>query len=289
MAQGAIPTEQNRTLLSDGAGVVEAVGEGVSEFQVGDSVVSTFFPGWLTGRPTLGNFKEVPGDGKEGHAAAYVVRPATAFTKAPAGWSHQQAATITTAGVTAWRALMVDGDLKAGKTVLIQGTGGVSLYALQIAKMAGAKVIATSSSDEKRKRLEQLGADATLNYKDDPDWGKSVLKLTGGRGVDHVVEVGGPGTMKQSIRALRVGGHIAVIGILTGRDGKMPVMLAIAKQARIQGLMVGSREHQQDLVLALEHNHIEPIIDSVHPADKLADAFAHQQSGKHFGKIVIEW
>lgn len=289
VATGAIPTDDKRVLLSDGAGVVEAVGAGVTEFKVGDAVVSTFFPSWLTGRPTLGNFKQVPGDGIDGHAASVVVRDANAFTHAPRGWSHQQAATITTAGVTAWRALAVDGGIKAGDIVLIQGTGGVSLYALQLAKAAGAQVIATSSSDAKLAHVKTLGADHTINYKDDADWGKTALKLTAGRGVDHVVEVGGPGTMKQSIRALRVGGHIAVIGILTGRDGAMPTMLAIAKQARIQGLMVGSREHQQDLIRAIDSCGITPQIDSDYPAHQLADAFAHQQSGQHLGKITLSW
>ena len=246
VANGGIPTDDGRVLMSDGAGVVEAVGEGVAEFQPGDHVVSCFFPQWQDGLPRgpVGDFAGTPGDGIDGFAAQFSVRAATAFTHAPRGWSHAEAATITTAGVTAWRALVGDGQIKAGDSVLVLGTGGVSIAAaLQIAKITGAAVIATSSSDEKLERVRALGADHVINYRQVPDWGKRVRDLTGG-GVDHVVEVGGPGTLAQSIAAVRVGGHISLMGVLTGVQGEVPTIDLLAKQARLQGLMVGSRRQQ---------------------------------------------
>ena len=173
--------------------------------------------------------------------------------------------------------------------MLVLGSGGVSIAALQIARMMGASVIATSSSDEKLERLRQLGADHTINYRQTPDWGKRVLELTAGRGVDQVVEVGGPGTLAQSITAVRVGGHIALIGVLTGRQGDVPTAVLMAKQVRLQGLIVGSRRHQQDYIRALEQSGVRPILDQRFPLDRLADAFRLQESGSHFGKIVVEW
>ena len=254
------PTADGRVLMSDGAGVVEAVGVGVAEFRPGDHVVSLFFPQWQDGLPSghVGGFACTPGDGIDGFAAQYAVRAATAFTHAPRGWSHAEAATITTAGVTAWRALVGDGQIKTGDTVLVLGTGGVSIAALQIAKMMGATVIATSSSDEKLERVRALGADHVINYRQVPDWGKRVRDLTGG-GVDHVVEVGGPGTLAQSIAAVRVGGHISLIGVLTGLQGEVPTVDLLAKQARLQGIMVGSRRQQQDYVAALERSEARPV------------------------------
>lgn len=282
VADGRIP-------MSDGAGVVEAVGEGVTEFQAGDHAVSCFFPGWIAGEPYLPDFATVPGDGVDGYAREAVVVPAQHFTHAPRGWSHAEAATITTAGLTAWRALVVNGALKAGDTVLVLGTGGVSIAALQLAKAMGARVIATSSSDEKRTRLEALGANFTLNYRTTPDWGTRVKAWSGGKGVDHVVEVGGPGTLPQSIEAVRVGGHISLIGVLTGRSGEVPTGILMRKQARLHGLIVGNRTQQQDYVRALETTGIRPVIDSSFPLEGIADAFRHEESGQHFGKICLEW
>ena len=184
-----------RIPMSDGAGLVESIGDGVSEFKAGDHVVSCFFPYWMEGPPPIADFSTVPGDGVDGYARELVVAPSTAFTHAPKGYSFTEAATLPTAGVTAWRALVVNGALKAGDTVLVLGTGGVSIFALQIAKAMGATVIATSSSDEKLKRVRALGADHTINYRHHPDWGARVREWTGGSGVDHVVEVGGPGTL----------------------------------------------------------------------------------------------
>jgi NADPH:quinone reductase-like Zn-dependent oxidoreductase len=279
-ADGRIP-------MSDGAGVVEAVGAGVSDLAVGDSVVSCFFPTWADGPATIADFATVPGDGVDGFAREAVTLPATAFTRAPRGFSHAEAATLTTAGLTAWRALVVDGGLKAGDTVLVLGTGGVSIFALQFAKAMGATVVATSSSDEKLERARALGADHTINYKREADWGRRVWDWTGGRGVDHVVEVGGPGTLPQSIAAVRVGGHIALIGVLTGYAGDVPTGPFMLKQARLQGLIVGSRREQADMVRAIEAIKLKPVIDRSFPLDGLAEAFRHQESGKHFGKICL--
>lgn len=289
VALGMIPTADGRIPMSDGAGVVEAVGEGVEDFAPGDHVVSTFFPHWLDGPPAVGDFATVPGDGVDGYARECVVAPAQAFTRAPAGYSHAQAATLTTAGLTAWRALVVEGGLKAGDTVLVQGTGGVSIFALQFAKAMGARVIATSSSDEKLERVRALGADHTLNYRREPEWGRAVLDLTGGRGVDHVVEVGGPATLPQTIQACRVGGHIALIGILTGVEGPIPTAALMSRQQRLTGLIVGSRAHQRDMVAAIEATGIEPVIDRSFALEAIAEAFALQQAGAHFGKIVLEF
>ncbi|WP_061930308.1 NAD(P)-dependent alcohol dehydrogenase [Aureimonas sp. AU22] len=289
VALGQMPTADGRVLLADGAGLVESVGEGVSEFSPGDMVVSCFFPDWQDGAPTVGDFARTPGDGIDGFAQEAVVLPATAFTRAPRGYDAVEAATITTAGLTAWRALVGDAGLKAGDTVLLLGTGGVSIWALQIAKMFGASVAITSSSDEKLERARAMGADFTLNYRAEPEWGRRVRDWTGGRGVDHVIEVGGPGTLAQSIEAVRIGGHIALIGVLTGFSGEIPTGVFMTKQARLQGLIVGSRRQQQEFVRALEVNAIRPVIDRRFALADLADAFRHEQGASHFGKIGIEW
>jgi NADPH:quinone reductase-like Zn-dependent oxidoreductase len=284
---GMIPTDDQRIPMSDGAGVVEAVGADVNEFTVGDHVVSTFFPHWLEGPARVGDFRTTPGDGVDGYAREQVVRPAEWFTHQPKGYSHAESATLTTAGLTAWRALVVDGGIKAGDSVLVLGTGGVSIFALQFARLMGARVIATSSSNEKLARLREMGAEHTINYKETPDWGKRVQELTNGEGVDHVVEVGGPGTLPQSIDAVKIGGHIALIGVLTGREGDIPTAKLMAKQASLKGLIVGSRRDQIEMIRALETFDMHPVIDREFPLDGIADAFRHQESGQHFGKICL--
>lgn len=288
VVKGVMGPKEQRIPMSDGAGEVTAVGEGVDEFSAGDHVVSTFFPDWIDGEPRQEGFGRVPGDGIDGYAREQVTAPATWFTRAPRGWSHAEAATITTAGLTAWRALFEHGALQPGQDVLVQGTGGVSIYALQLAKLAGARVIATSSNDAKLARLRELGADEVINYREDPEWGMTVRELTGGRGVDHVVEVGGPATLPQSMLATRVGGHIAVIGVLTGIDSQLPLGLALARQLRLHAFIVGSRRHQQDMVRAMEASTLRPVIDRHFVLDDLVAAFRHQESGQHFGKIVLD-
>jgi len=279
------PAADGRIPMSDGAGDVVAVGEGVTEFSAGDRVVSTFFPFWLDGEAPDDGFVGVPGDGVDGYARELVTAPATWFTRQPRGYSHAEAATLTCAGLTAWRALVVDGRLKAGDTVLVQGSGGVSVFALQIAKAMGASVIATSSSDEKLERLKALGADHLINYRSEPKWGKAARAITGGRGVDYVVEVGG-GTMGESATAVRTGGQIAVIGLLSG----VPTASfhLIVKQLRMIGLVVGSRRHQLDFIRGIEATGIRPVLDQAFPLRDLAAAFRRQQAGAHFGKIVVE-
>ena len=230
----------------------------------------------------------MPGDGIDGYAREEIVAPAGWFTRVPRGYSAAEAATLTCAGLTAWRALFADGSVKPGSTVLVQGTGGVSIFALQFAKAAGARVIATSSSDAKLERLRAMGADETINYKDVPAWGVKALELTGGAGVDCVVEIGGAGTLDQSMMATRVGGHVALIGVLAGCAGPVQTALLMAKNLRVQGLTVGSRAMQLDMIAAVEANGIRPVIDSHFPLADLADAFRHQASGSHFGKIVVD-
>jgi NADPH:quinone reductase-like Zn-dependent oxidoreductase len=289
VARGFIPSADGRIPMADGAGVVEAVGTEVTEFTVGDSVVSVFSPWWHDGPPVIADFSKTPGDGLDGYARELVVAPATWFTKAPKGFSHAEAATLTTAGLTAWRALVVEGGLKAGDTVLVLGTGGVSVFALQFAKLMGATVIATSSSDQKIERLKALGATHTINYRSDPEWGATVRRLTGGQGVDHVVETGGPGTLPQSIVAVRTGGRIALIGTLTRQNGDLPLSLMMIKNARLQGILVGSRRQQQEMVRGIEATGMRPVIDRTFGLEGLADAFRYEESGKHFGKICLEF
>jgi NADPH:quinone reductase-like Zn-dependent oxidoreductase len=284
---GGIPTPDGRIPMSDGAGEVLAVGAGVTEFAVGDAVVSTFFPNWLDGAPIPGGFAGVPGDGADGYAREEVVAPASAFTHQPKGYSHAEAATLTCAGLTAWRALVVEGGLKAGDTVLVQGTGGVSIFALQFAKAAGATVIATSSSGEKLERLKAMGADHLINYKETPAWGAEAARLTGG-GVDHVVEIGGAGTFPESITAARIGGHISLIGVLAGFAGPIPTVQIMGKQQRVIGITVGTRRQQLDMIRAIDANGIRPVISDHFPLARLGDAFRHQESGKHFGKICVD-
>jgi NADPH:quinone reductase-like Zn-dependent oxidoreductase len=289
IVSGRMLTADGRIPMSDGAGIVEAVGEGVTEFKAGDHVVSCFFPGWLEGPPTVSDFATTPGDGVDGYACEAVVRPAAWFTRAPEGFSHAEAATLTTAGLTAWRALVVNGGLKAGDVVLVLGTGGVSIFALQLAKAMGAAVIATSSSDEKLERVRALGADHTINYRQHEDWGVRARDWTSGRGVDHVVEVGGPGTLAQSIAAVRLGGHISLIGVLTGGAGEVPTGALMAKQARLHGLIVGNRRQQTDFVRAIEATGLRPVIDRSFGLAEMADAFRYEESGAHFGKICLEF
>ncbi len=286
---GMIPTEDKRIPMSDGAGVVEAVGEGVTGFAEGDHVMSVFFPHWESGDPQREWMSEVPGDMADGFAAESVTMPARCFTRIPAGYSFEQAATLPCAALTAWRALMVEAQIKPGDTVLVQGSGGVSLFALQFAKAAGCRVIATSSTDEKLARLESLGADLLINYKTHEDWGNKVLELTGGEGADVIVEVGGAGTLAQSVRAAAFSGHISMIGVLTGISGEVPTAELFSKNAVINGITVGSRSEQLDMVRALETNGIEPVISHSFALEDIADAFRLQESHGHFGKICLKF
>lgn len=287
---GALPAADGRIPMSDVAGEVVEVGDGVTEFAVGDQVMGTFFPLWRGGEPdTASTWGCVPGDSVDGYASEYVCAAETAFTRIPAGYSAVEAATLPCAAVTAWRALFVEGGLKSGDSVLVQGSGGVSIFALQLAKAAGATVVATSSSDAKLERLRELGADHLINYKTTPEWGKEVAGIFERGGVDHVIEVGGPGTLAQSIDACRNSGHISMIGVLTGMAGEVPTATMMMKQLRLKGITVGSREHQQALVRGLEATGIKPVIDRSFALDEIADAFRHQESQTHFGKICLTY
>lgn len=288
VVRGIIPCADGRIPMTDGAGEVISVGEDVNEFKVGDSVVSTFWPYWFGGDMTPAIRREIPGENTDGYASEYVCMPAQAFTNAPIGYTHVEAATLPCAGVTAWRGLVVCGRVKPGDDVLILGTGGVSLFALQFAKAAGARVIATSSSDEKLEKLKQLGADAVINYKVVSNWGQKAKDLTDGRGVDHVIEVGGPATLMQSITACRTGGHIALIGVLTGFAGEVAIPALFSNQIRTSGIMVGSSTDQEDMIRAITANRLKPIIDRQYPLQDIVNAFEYFESRKHFGKVCIE-
>lgn len=287
VVHGEMGPTSPRIPMSDGAGEVLEVGAGVTEFSVGDRVVSVFFPDWLDGGATIDSFARVPGDGLDGFAREIITCPVACFTKAPEGFSHAEAATLTTAGLTAWRALFEFDAIKPGDSVLVQGTGGVSIFALQFAKSAGARVIATSSSDDKLQRLRTLGADELINYKLIPDWGTRVREMTNGVGVDHVVDVGGPATLPQSIVAAKVGGRISLIGVLTGLSGEMPVLSAILRQQTIQGILVGSRAQQERMIRMINATKMRPVLDRHFNLTDIVDAFLYQEKNRHFGKICL--
>lgn len=288
VVNGMIPTADGRIPMSDGAGEVVALGEGAAGFAVGDRVMSVFFPGWVDGEPGVAARMGVPGDHVDGFAAEYVAAPAHGFTRIPEGWSLAEAATLPCAALTAWSALFTAARIKPGDWVLVQGSGGVSVFALQFAKAAGARVIATSSSDEKLQRLGAFGAEHLINYRETPDWGAEAARRADGEGVHAVVEVGGPATLAQSIHACRAGGRIALIGVLTGISGEIPTALFMMKKLQLHGITVGSIAGQRAMIAAIEANGIRPVIDSHFPLNRLADAFRHQEAQRHFGKIVVD-
>lgn len=270
---------------SDGAGEVVAVGDGVSRWQVGDRLCGTFFRDWVDGGITEEVMASALGGALDGVLAESVVFPQHALVRIPDHMSFEEAASLPCAAVTAWRALIEEGGLKAGETVLLLGTGGVSIFALQIAKMHGAVVTVTSSSDEKLARVKEMGADHTVNYRTTPEWQDAVKQANGGRGVDHVVEVGGSGTLARSIEAARVGGHIALIGILSSdRVDPTPMM---RKSIRLNGIYVGSRRVFEDMNRAFSSARLKPVIDRVFPFEEARAAYHHMQAAGHFGKIII--
>jgi NADPH:quinone reductase-like Zn-dependent oxidoreductase len=272
--------------LSDGAGEVVAVGSNVRRFQVGDRVAGTFFRSYIDGPPL--NVGPSLGAQVDGVLAEYVVFNQQDAVHIPRNYSFAEAATLPCAGVTAWHGLMLAGrPVKPGDTVLVLGSGGVSLYALQLAQAAGARVIATSSNAGKETKLKALGAVATVNYRTTPEWHAEVLKASGGAGVDCVVEVGGAGTLKQSIQSLGAAGKIALIGVLSGPVGETNPHGLMAKGGSLHGVFVGSRAMFEQLVRAVETNDIHPVIDRVFRFDESLAAFQYLQSQAHFGKVVI--
>ena len=274
---------------SDGVGEVVAVGEGVTRVQVGDRVAGIFFQHWLSGELTSSQTKSALGGELPGMLAEYVVLQEAGVIPVPDHLTDEEAATLPCAAVTAWNALFASGNLKAGDTVLVQGTGGVSLFALQFAQLAGARVIATSSSEAKLERVRQLGATDTINYKQNPEWGKTVSELTDGAGVDCVVEVGGAGTLNQSLRAVRVGGQISLIGVLTGTSAEVNAAGILMKNVRVQGIYVGSREMFAAMNRAIALHKLQPIVDRVFPFAEAPAALQYMESGSHFGKICIRF
>ena len=278
-----------RVPLSDGAGEVVEIGSTVTHFKTGDRVAAIFMQSWITGLPAERYIASAMGGAIDGMLSEYVALPEDGLVPVPKHLSFEEAATLPCAAVTAWNALFQESRVKPGETVLVQGTGGVSLFAFQFARMAGARVIATSGSDQKLARVRELGADGTINYKDTPDWSRTVKQLTGGRGVDHIVEVGGAGTFTQSMRAVRVAGHINVIGVLSGVSAEIPMALILQKSIQVHGIYVGSRDMFEEMNRAIELHHLKPVIDKVFPAAEIGKALNYMESGRHFGKIVLGW
>jgi NADPH:quinone reductase-like Zn-dependent oxidoreductase len=273
--------------LSDGVGEVVDVGAGVSRVKTGDRVAGIFAQKWIAGTPSRVELRSTLGGPLDGMLAEYVALSEEGIVHVPAHLSDEEAATLPCAGVTAWSALVTDGGVTAGDTVLVQGTGGVSLFALQFAKLTGARVIITSSSDAKLERARQLGASDTINYKTTPNWEKKTRELTDGAGVDHVVEVGGAGTLAKSLNATRIGGHIAVIGVLSGTATSLDVIPMLMQKLRVCGVMVGSRETFENMNRAIALHQLRPVVDRVFPMADVKEAIRYMESGSHFGKICI--
>ena len=290
MIQGLYNPKQKLPLIpaSDGAGEVVAIGEGVSRFKPGDRVVALFCQSWLAGDNDPLMHRNTLGGPLDGMLAEYVCLAEDGLLPIPEHLDYEEAATLPCAALTAWQALYVLDHLQPGQTVLTLGTGGVSLFALQLAVAGGAEVIITSKSDEKLERAKALGARHGINYRQEPQWGQAVQSLTGGRGADHVIELGGAGTMAQSMQAVAPGGTISLIGVLGGPGGgALDVLNILMKRIRMQGLFVGSRTMFEAMNRALILHGIHPVIGQVHAMDELPAALAAMMGGGHFGKIVV--
>lgn len=284
---GLIPTVvYPRVPLSDGSGLVEAVGEGVDEFRQGDRVLPLFYPLWHRGRPTAASKRQILGESVDGCLQQFLTIDHRSLVVAPANLSDAEAATLPCAALTAWYALFEEAKIQAGHTVLVQGTGGVSLFALQFAKAHGARVVATSSSNTKLEQLKALGADDTINYAEHPDWDEKVLELTGG--VEAVVDVGGQGTLPQSIHCAATDATVAVIGVLGGfESAQVSVIEVMQKNLAIKGITVGCAESFDRMCRFIEEYDIKPVISHTFHASELPRALEVMQSGDHFGKISI--
>ncbi len=272
----------------DGAGEVVEVGDGVTSLVPGDRVATMFFQSWQDGPPTGEKQAQALGGPLDGTMTEMMVLSEKGVAKIPDYMTYLEAATLPCAALTAWSALVTEGNIKAGDTVVMQGTGGVSLFALQFAKMLGARAIITSSSDEKLERAKALGADEVINYRTNPDWDKAVKKMTNGEGADHIVEVGGAETLTKAVRAVRIGGTISLIGVLSGAAGAFPLPLVLMRNVRIQGITVGSREGFVAMVKAMAQNEIHPVVDKVFPFEQAKEALAFLKSGKHYGKVCLD-
>jgi NADPH:quinone reductase-like Zn-dependent oxidoreductase len=272
---------------SDGAGEVVAVGEGVTRVRPGDRVSTVFAQRWTAGRPTRERLRSTLGGPLDGTLTEFAVFNEEGLVRTPDHLSDEEAATLPCAAVTAWSALVTEGGVTAGDTVLVQGTGGVSIFALQFARLLGARVIATSSADAKLARVRELGAFEGINYRDVPDWGARAKELAGGEGVDHVVEVGGAETLAQSLRAVRFGGTISLIGNLTGTTTQVVLTQVFMQNVRLQGILVGHRDSVEAMNRAIALHGMHPVIDRAFPFEEAPAAFAHLAAGGHFGKIVV--
>ncbi|WP_438002633.1 NAD(P)-dependent alcohol dehydrogenase [Sorangium sp. So ce321] len=275
--------------LSDGVGEVIGVGEGVTRVKVGDRVSPTFHQRWLDGELTAAKTRAALGGELPGVLSEQVLLSQEGVVAVPPHLTDEEAAALPCAAVTAWNALFAASHLKAGETVLVQGTGGVSIFALQFARLAGARVIVTSSSDEKLERARSLGASETINYRTTPDWDRPALSFTGGAGVEHVIEVGGAGTIARSLRAVRPGGRVSLIGVLSGGATELNLFPFLMKQISAQGIFVGSRAMFEDMNRAIAASGLRPVIDRVFPFAEIRQALDHMASGSHFGKIAIRF
>ena len=291
MIKGAYNPRQELPLIpcSDGVGQITEVGDSVTGFEPGDRVAGVFAPEWQSGPPNSQNIRQTRGGPLPGMLTQEIVLPAHGVIKVPEFLTDTQAATLPCAGLTAYNALFVQGSLKRTQKVLILGSGGVSLFALQLAKAAGATVIATSSSDFKLEKLKLYGADHTINYQTTPQWSRAVREITAGQGVDHVVEVGGAGTLAQSLKSVGVGGTVSLIGVLSGTKEELNVLPVLMNQIRIQGIFVGSKDGFQALNDYISHKQVTPLVSQVFGFDEAIEAFKAFEKGLHIGKICVSF
>jgi len=273
--------------LSDGVGEVVEIGTGVTRVKVGDRVCPSFNQGWIGGEPDLERLSGTLGGPIDGTMVDLMCLPEAGVCKVPAHLTDEEAACLPCAALTAWNAVVTYDRLGPGSRVLVQGTGGVALFAVQFAKLIGAFVTVISSSDEKLKRVRQLGADAGINYTTTPDWYKPAREITGGRGFDHIVELGGEKTLPQSLRCIRPGGTLSMIGVLSGSAPAAPLGHIVTRQVRLQGITVGSRDTFEAMLRAIDLHKVRPVVDRVFAFDQLKGALAHMKSGAHFGKVCI--
>jgi len=291
MVQGRYNPRQPLPLipLSDGVGEVVAVGEGVTRVKTGDRVAGNFSQNWIDGEPARSKLTASLGGPLDGMLAEYRAFDQEGVVQVPSHLTDEEAATLPCAALTAWTALIMIGKLKAGDVVLLQGTGGVSIFSLQFAKVTGARVIITSSSDEKLERARGLGADDVINYRQLEDWDKRVKELTGGTGADHIIEVGGAGTFNRSLRAIRIGGQISLIGNLSGNATEVNLVSILMQNVRVQGILVGSRSGFEAMNRAIDLDKLRPVVDRIFPFEDAPDAFRYMLSGSHFGKVCIRF
>jgi NADPH:quinone reductase-like Zn-dependent oxidoreductase len=287
--QGFYSPKQPLPLIpgSDGIGEVVETGDGVSRVKKGDRVATTFFQGWISGEPTIEKAATSLGGPLDGVLTEYKLVKEDGVVHVPEHLSDEQAATLPCAALTAWNALAIQGRVKAGQTVLVQGTGGVALFSLQFAKLMGARVILISSSDEKLERARTMGMDHGINYRQTPRWGKAVKEITGGIGVDHIIELGGAGTMQESLQAVRLGGEISLIGVLAGPAKELNITPILMRNIRVQGILVGNREYFESMNRAIAHHRLQPVVDRIFPFEETRKGFELMAGAGHFGKICI--